>query len=271
MSTAKNFTGNIKGFLIDIDGVLYTGKERIAGAIKTINYLKRYKIPFLLATNTTRKSRYSLQSYLYSMGFKVNIEQIYSATYAARQWLIAHKIESIYLFLRGDAYREFKGFRVTANNPECIVLGDLGEDLTYNKLNHAFQLIMGGTKMLALQKNRYWNDGSDLVIDAGAIVAALEYATQKKAIIIGKPQKDFFKHALRELNLPSQDVAIIGDDLENDIKGGKQAGLFAIAVQTGKFTKEALMSLNVRPDLLMQSIADLPDWIEENRKLRRNE
>ena len=271
MSNAKNSPGNIKGFLIDIDGVLYAGKERIGGAIKAINYLKRYKVPFLLATNTTRRSRYSLQSYLYSMGFKVNIEQIYSTTYAARQWLIAHKIESIYLFLRGDAYREFKGFKVTANNPEYIVLGDLGDDLTYNKLNHAFQLIMGGTKMLALQRNRYWQDGSDLVIDAGAIVAALEYATQKKAIIIGKPQKDFFKHALRELSLPAQNVAIVGDDIENDIKGGKQAGLFAIAVQTGKFTKEALLNLNVRPDLLMQSIADLPDWIEENRKLRRDE
>lgn len=271
MSSTTNSPESIKGFLIDIDGVLYIGKERIAGAIKTINYLRRHKIPFLLATNTTRKSRYSLQSYLYSMGFKVNIEEIYSATYAARQWLIDHKVESIYLFLRGDAYREFKGFRVTANNPDYIVLGDLGNDLTYKKLNHAFQLIMGGTNMIALQRNRYWKDGSDLVIDAGAIVAALEYATRKKAIIVGKPQRDFFKHALKELNLPSQNVAIIGDDLESDIKGGKQAGLYAISVQTGKFTKEGLSSVNVKPDLLMQSIADLPDWIEENTGLRRKE
>lgn len=270
MISDKNFPDSIKGFLIDIDGVLYSGKERIPGAIKAINYLRRYKIPFLLATNTTRKSRYALQSYLYSMGFKVNLDQIYSAAYAARKWLIDHKVESIYLFLRGDAYREFKGFRVTANNPDYIVLGDLGDDLTYGKLNHAFQLIMGGTKMLALQRNRYWKDGNDLVIDAGAIVAALEYATRKKAIIVGKPQKEFFKHALKELGLPSQSVAIVGDDLENDIKGGKQAGLHAIAVQTGKFTKETLMSLTIKPDLLMQSIADLPDWIEENLKRKDN-
>ncbi len=270
MKEEKIFNKNIKGFLIDIDGVLYIGKERISGAIKAINHLKRNNIPFLLVTNTTRKSRYSLQSYLHNMGFKVEIEQIYSATFAAKQWLIEHKVNSIYLFLRGDGYREFKDFRVTANNPEYIVLGDLGEDITYNKLNHAFQLIMGGTKMLALQKNRYWKSGNDLVIDAGAIVAALEYATHKRAIVVGKPQKDFFKHAIKMLNLPPENIAVIGDDLESDISGGKRVGLFTIAVQTGKFTKEALQKVKVKPDLLMQSIADLPNWIEESQKRRED-
>ena len=257
---------NIKGFLIDIDGVLYIGTERIPGAIKTINYLRKNKFPFLLVTNTTRKSRYSLQSYLYSMGFRVNIEQIYSATYCARQWLIEHKINSIYLVLRGDGYREFKDFRVTANDPEYIVIGDLGEDITYSKLNHAFQLIMSGAKILALQKNRYWNNGNDLVIDAGAIVTALEFASGKRAIVVGKPQKGFFRNASKALNLSPQNIAVIGDDLEADIKGGKQAGLFTIAVQTGKSSKEAIQSSKIKPELLLQSIADLPDWIEENIK-----
>lgn len=257
-------TNNIKGFLIDIDGVLYIGKDRIPGAIKAINYLKKSKIPFLLATNTTRKSRFSLQSYLHSMGISVQIDQIYSAPFAARQWLIEHRIESIYLLLRGDAYREFKDFRVTANNPDYIVLGDLGEDLTYSKLNHAFQMIMEGTKMLALQKNRFWQDGDNLVMDAGAIVAALEYSTHRKAVVVGKPQKDFFKHAIKILDLPPQNIVVIGDDLENDIKGGKQMGMFTIAVQTGKFSEEVLLETKVRPDLLLQSIADLPDWIEHN-------
>lgn len=266
MEEDKVYQRNIKGFLIDIDGVLYLGKERIPGAIKTINYLRKNQIPFLLATNTTRKSRYSLQSYLHNMGFKVEIDQIYSATYAAQRWLIDHGVNSIYLFLRGDAYREFKDFRVTANNPEYIVLGDLGEDITYSKLNHAFQLIMGGTKILALQKNRYWMNGNEMVIDAGAIVAALEYATNKKAVVVGKPQKDFFKHAIKKIDLSSENIAVVGDDLESDIAGGKRMGTYTIAVQTGKFSKEALQKAKVKPDLLMPSIADLPDWYEEIKK-----
>jgi HAD superfamily hydrolase (TIGR01458 family) len=264
MNERNNSGIHIKGFLIDIDGVLYVGKDRIPGAIKAINYLKKNKIPFLLTTNTTRKSRYSLQSYLYSMGFRIEIEQIYSATFAARQWLIDHKVDSIYLVLRGDGYREFKDFRVTANNPEYIVLGDLGEDITYSKLNHAFQLLMGGAKMIALQKNRWWNNGNELVIDAGAIVAALEYATGKRAIIVGKPQKSFFKNAIKELNLSHQNIAVIGDDLESDIKGGNQLGLYTIAVQTGKLSKDDIQTSEIKPDLLMHSIGDLPDWIDEN-------
>lgn len=270
MNQEKNAINHIKGFLIDIDGVLYIGTDRIPGAIRAINYLKKNKFPFLLVTNTTRKSRYSLQSYLYSMGFRIEIEQIYSATFAARQWLIEHKVESIYLVLRGDGYREFKDFRVTANNPEYIVLGDLGEDITYSKLNHAFQLLMGGAKMLALQKNRYWSSGGELVIDAGAVVAALEYATGKRAITVGKPQKSFFKHALKELNLSYQDVAMIGDDLKSDINGGNQLGLYTIAVLTGKLTKEDIQGSDIKPDLLMHSIADLPEWIDENIKKSRS-
>lgn len=269
MEEDKIYNKKIKGFLIDIDGVLYFGNDRISGAIKAINYLKKNQIPFLLATNTTRKSRYSLQSYLHSMGFNVEIEQIYSTTYAGQQWLIDHQVNSIYLFLRGDAYREFKDFRVTANNPEYIVLGDLGEDLTYGKLNHAFQLIMRGTKMLALQKNRYWKKDAEWVIDAGAIVAALEFATGKRAVVVGKPQRDFFKHAIKKLALSPDSIAVIGDDLESDIAGGKRVGLFTISVQTGKFNNEALQNAKVKPDLLMPSIADLPDWYEEIRKSQR--
>lgn len=265
MNGKKSLARDVKGFLIDIDGVLYVGTERIPGAIKAINYLKKNNIPFLLVTNTTRKSRYSLQSYLYSMGFRVNIDQIYSATYSARQWLIEHKVNSIYLVLRGDGYREFKDFRVTANNPEYIVIGDLGEDITYSKLNHSFQLIMSGAKILALQKNRYWNNGNELVIDAGAIVSALEFATGKRAIIVGKPQKSFFRIAIKALNISSQNIAIIGDDIETDIKGGNQLGLFTIAVKTGKYSKEAIENSKIKPELIMQSIADLPDWIEDNK------
>jgi len=256
----------IKGFLIDIDGVLYVENQRIDGALEAIKFLKENQIPFLLLTNTSRRSRYSLLSNLQRMGFPVDLSHIYSAPYAASLWLKKQEIYTIYLMLRGDAYREFTDFKVTANKPDYLVLGDIGEDLTYDKLNHAFRMVMGGTKMLALQKNRYWQRKDGLSLDAGAIVAALEYATRKRARVIGKPSRDFFIQGIRLLELEPGEVAVIGDDLEADIYGGARVGAFTIVVKTGKFREEQLSVARAKPDLIWNSIAELPAWVEKITK-----
>ncbi len=258
----------IKGFLIDIDGVLYVEKQTIKGAVAAIEYLQRNKVPFLLATNTTRRSRFSLLNNLHRLGFKVQIEQIFSAPYAAAQWLQVRNVKSINLFVRGDTHREFKDFRITKNNPEYLVIGDVGEDLTYDRLNEAFRLVMSGAEMLALQKNRYWQRSTGLSIDSGAIVAALEYATQKKATVIGKPSPAFFEHAAALLQLPKENVAMIGDDWESDITGSLKAGLQTIAVETGKFSHQSpgRTRRKITP-IILPSIAELPAFIESSGRV----
>lgn len=255
----------IKGFLIDIDGVLYVEKQPIRGAVDAIEYLQSMNIPFILVTNTTRRSRYSLLTNLQQLGFRLDIEQIFSAPHAAALWLKEKDAKSISLFLRGDTYREFKDFHVTTNKPEYIIIGDIAEDLTYDYLNQAFRLIMSGTRMLALQKNRYWQTNTGLAIDTGAVVAALEYATQKRAIVIGKPNAAFFNHAIKRLGLPPENIAIIGDDLETDISGGAKVGLFTIAVRTGKFREENLRRKKKQPDHILKSIAELPNWLKSRK------
>lgn len=259
-SDTKRF-GPVRGFLIDIDGVLYTEKQAIPGALGAIEFLQEKQIPFLLVTNTTRRNRLSLQSNLRRMGFKIPIEQIFSAPVAAVEWLRQHEAESISLFMKGDTYREFKGFRITTNNPEYLVIGDIGEDLTYESINNAFRLVMGGAKMIALHKNRFWRRSIGLAVDTGAVVAALEYASRKRAMVIGKPSKGFFQQAVRMIGVPAEHLAVIGDDLDSDIIGGAQAGLQTIAVSTGKYHDPGSSGRGKRkPDLVWESIADLPGW-----------
>ena len=248
----------VNGFLIDLDGVLYEGETVIPGAVDTLHFLLKKQIPFLLITNTTRKSRFGIQNKLQRMGFRIPLEQIFSAPYAAAEWLRAHQAKSLYLFVRGDVFREFSEFKSTLYKPEYIVIGDMGEDLTYERLNQAFRMIMGGARIIALQKNRFWKKEDGLVIDAGAIVAALEYATRKRAIVIGKPRREFFRQAIKRLGLPAEKIAIIGDDLEADIQGGARVGLFTIAVKTGKFREQDLQRARLKPDLILGTFADLP-------------
>ena len=251
----------IAGFLIDIDGVLTIDNQRVDGAVEAINFLQDRKIPFLLVTNTTRQSRITIWHHLKRIGFPIEETDIITAPIAAAGWLKSRGIVSVNLFLSGSAVNDFKDFKITAFNPEYVVVGDLGPDLTFDKLNNAFRLIMNGAKILALQKNRFWQTGEGLTIDAGAMVAALEYAPNKRATIIGKPRKEFFLQAAGKLKIPAQELAMVGDDLETDIEGGQNAGLFGIAVKTGKFREEFLQQSKIKPGAIIDSIAELPEFI----------
>lgn len=254
-------SGKISGFLIDIDGVLITGHQRLPGALETIQFLKEKKIPFLLVTNTTRQSRITIWHHLKRAWFPVSESEIYTAPLAAVNWLRHKKVREINLLISGSAVNDFKEFKITAYNPEYIVIGDIGKELTFDRLNSTFRLIMNGAQILALQKNRYWQTEEGLTIDAGAIVAALEYATNKKATIIGKPSKDFFRQAAKMLGLPPRELAVVGDDIEMDVGGAQKAGMLGILVKTGKYRPELVEKSKIKPEIIIDSIAGLTKFI----------
>lgn len=96
------------------------------------------------------------------------------------------------------------------------------------------------------------------MLDIGAFVAGLEYVTGQTARIVGKPSVDFFQSGIDSLGLLRNQVAVVGDDIDNDVGGGQTAGLTGILVRTGKYRKEYADASSVRPDLVLESIADLP-------------
>ncbi len=253
--------GKISGFLIDIDGVLITGHQRLPGALETIQFLKEKKIPFLLVTNTTRQSRITIWHHLKRAWFPVTESDIYTAPLAAVNWLRNKKVNEINLLISGSAVNDFKEFKITAYEPEYVVIGDIGKELTFDRLNSTFRLIMNGAQILALQKNRYWQTEEGLTIDAGAIVAALEYATDKKATIIGKPSKDFFSQAAKMLGIPPRELAMVGDDIEMDVGGARKAGMLGILVKTGKYRPELVEKSKIQPDVVIDSIAGLTKFV----------
>jgi HAD superfamily hydrolase (TIGR01458 family) len=251
----------ISGFLIDIDGVLITGHQRLSGALETIQFLKEKKIPFLLVTNTTRQSRITIWHHLKRAWFPVEESEIFTAPLAAVNWLRNKKVKEINLLISGSAVNDFKEFKITAYHPEYIVIGDIGKELTFERLNYTFRLIMNGAHILALQKNRYWQTEEGLTIDAGSIVAALEYATNKKATIIGKPSKHFFLQAAKMLGLPPAELAMVGDDVEADVGGAQKAGMLGILVKTGKYRQELVKKSKIEPEVVIDSVAGLMKFI----------
>ena len=116
--------------------------------------------------------------------------------------------------------------------------------------------------MLALHKGRYWQTETGLRMDIGAFVAGLEYVTGQSATVIGKPSPDFFTLVLQDLGLLPEQVAMVGDDIESDIGGAQAVGMKGVLVRTGKYRSETTAVSKIKPSLIIDSVADLPDLPE---------
>ena len=113
----------------------------------------------------------------------------------------------------------------------------------------------------AIQKNRFWDPGGGLCLDAGPFVAALEYASERDAVLVGKPSTPFFVSAADYLGVSLNRIAVVGDSVANDVVGGQRAGCLGVAVRTGTFRDEHLEGLERPPNAVLDSIADLPGWL----------
>ncbi|HEX2897844.1 MAG TPA: HAD-IA family hydrolase, partial [candidate division Zixibacteria bacterium] len=135
-----------------------------------------------------------------------------------------------------------------------VASSETSADWTYELLNKVFNMLITGSKMIALHKGKYWQTDLGLSLDIGVFVDGLEYVTGQTATVIGKPSKTFFQMALKDLGVKASKAAMIGDDLDNDIKGAQSAGLKAILVKTGKYREELVKKSKVKPDFVIDSI-----------------
>lgn len=248
---------SIDGLLIDVDGTLQEDGVPIPGAIDAIESFRREGIPFRLLTNITRFSRADLAEFLRGMGFRADPAEIITATSGAARWLERNGIRRVRLLATPSARTEFSSFVLDQENPEVVLVGDLGRGWSYDVLNVALRDLVAGATLVAIQRNRYWMTGEGLVLDAGAFVAALEYATECEATVVGKPSRAFFDSATAELGLPPDRIAMIGDDLESDVEGAVRAGLKAIAVRTGKYQPGSEERLRAAGATIIDSVEKL--------------
>ena len=249
---------SIKGFLIDLDGVIYIEDQTIPGAVEAVIWLRQQGIPFRFLTNTTMHSRDTLVAKLLRFGIQAESGEMFSTAVVAAKWLADKGISRVQLLLTEDAKKDFDGFDITDHQPEVVVVGDLGAGYTFEILNSAFLSVKSGAQLIALQRGRWWQTKSGLAIDVGAFVAALEYATETEAELIGKPNRAYFEMALADIGLDPANVAMIGDSINKDISGAQAVGMPTVLVRTGHYAYDAQKPLPVQPDWTVDSIADLP-------------
>jgi HAD superfamily hydrolase (TIGR01458 family) len=253
----KNFA-QIKGLLFDLDGVLYVGSAPVAGAIAAVKTLQNSGLVCRFITNTSTLSLQSLQNKINALGFEIPKKEIISAPQAALNYLKTQHNPICRFLLADDVKKDFAAFKQSDTKAEFIVVGDIGNAWTYQMLNEVFACLMRGAKLIAIHKNRFWQTEHGLQMDIGAFIHGLEYASNTQAMIIGKPAKEFFNIALADMRLEAAQVLMIGDDIDSDIGGAQQAGIKSVLVRTGKYRQAYADASNIKPDLLLDSVADLP-------------
>jgi HAD superfamily hydrolase (TIGR01458 family) len=263
-----NSLSDVRGFLIDLDGVLYVDETPIHGAVDAINTLKGHGMPCRFLTNTSTLSRASIGAKLRGMGFDITDAEIFSAPQAVLSYLQQKPNAVCKLYVADDVRSDFAHLRQTRELPTHIVIGDIGPRWDYALLNDILNDLLNGAELVAIHKNKFWQTDAGLRLDIGGFIAALEYASNKPARVMGKPSRDFFDLAAHDLGVDKKSVAVIGDDVDSDVQGAQRAGLSGILCKTGKFREEYFANSSVKPDYIIDSIRYLPYLLAKFERAR---
>jgi phospholysine phosphohistidine inorganic pyrophosphate phosphatase len=263
MSALKN--SRFAAVLLDITGVLTDGEIAIPGSIEAVRKLRESGLKIRLVTNESSVPRRMLAARLIAMGFSVQ-EQDIIAPCPALLTLLKRENMRPHLLVHPKLLPEFDG--IDESNPNCVVVSDAADNFTYENLNEAFRALINMEKprLFSLGRGKYYSDNGVLVLDVGVFTAALEYAANIKAEVIGKPQPEFFTSALTDMKVEPQEAVMIGDDVIGDVGGAQHCGLTGVLVRTGKYRPSDEDHPVVHPDAVVDDLAQAVDLILESRK-----
>ncbi len=191
------------------------------------------------------------------MGFSIQQHEVFTAPNAVHDYLLEKHL-SPFLVVHPALETEFAD--LAPDQSPAVVIGDAADAFTYERLNQAFRLLMDGAPLLAMGNNRYFKENNQLSLDMGPFAAALEFAADTKARIIGKPARAFFEAAVSDTGCRNEEVVMVGDDVISDVIGALDAGLQGILVKTGKYREKDELQLNARGSCV-KDITEAVDYI----------
>lgn len=239
--------------LLDISGVIYEGSTLIEGAAEAIGRARQQQLILRFVTNTATKSAATLLTDLAAMGIDVEAGELLTAPMAAKAYLQQKGLRPFCL-LHPNLQQEFA--ELDQSQPNCVLLGDAGDDLNYANLNTAFRLCKAGAPLIGIGMNKYFKDDDGLKLDAGGFIRLVEWAADVEATIMGKPSKAFFDQVVASTGVRAAECLMVGDDVHSDVVGAVAAGLQGCLVQTGKYQAGDEQALPAGAKMI-PSIADL--------------
>jgi HAD superfamily hydrolase (TIGR01458 family) len=251
--------------LLDVDGVLHVSGEAIPGGADAVARLRDAGHRLRFVTNSTTRARSQLAGELRALGVELEDDELQTTPRAAAHTLKGRRVLAMTM---AAILEDLDGVELVGEEAEAVLLGGADETaetnrvFSYMNLARAFAELDAGADLYCLHRNRWWQTSRGPLLDAGAFVAGLEYAAGVQATLLGKPSPSYFSAALDALDADPEMTWMVGDDVEADVVGAKGVGMRAVLVRTGKFRPDEVELARVRPDGIVSSIADLPEWLE---------
>ncbi|WP_349408375.1 TIGR01457 family HAD-type hydrolase [Pseudalkalibacillus sp. SCS-8] len=254
-----------KGYLIDLDGTMYRGKEQIQEAVDFVKDLKENGTPYLFITNNSANTRQQVTERLQKFGVPAQPEHVFTSSMATAEY-IRRETKKAKIFMIGE-----QGLRDALEGAGCEIVEDeeadyvvmgIDRSLTYQKLETACLAVRKGAKLLSTNKDVAFPTDRGLVPGNGALTSVVAVSTGVDPVFIGKPEPIIMELAMQKLNLPKKHVLMIGDNYHTDILAGRNAGIDTLLVYTGVTRQVDDISPDERPTYTVDSL-DLWDVHKE--------
>lgn len=249
----------MKNYLIDMDGVLVSGRTIIPGADQFIARLQASGAEFLVLTNNPLYTPGDLAHRFKLIGLDIPAERIFTSAMATARFLRSQKANAT-AFVIGEsgltAPIHEVGYVITDTDPDYVVLG---ETHSYNleQITKAIRLVAAGAHFIATNPDPSGPGEGGIVPACGAMAALIERATGVAPFFVGKPNPLMMRMALNYLDIHSEDTVMVGDRMDTDIIGGVQAGLETILVLTGVTREENVRRFPYQPTRIVPSVAEI--------------
>ena len=247
--------------LIDLDGTMYAGSTVIDGAAAAVRRLRDLGVAVRFTTNTDSVTPATLVRRLAGMGVVTSLDEVLTPVVLARA-LLDEDAGARAMVIASPEVRSVLAGRIAtgAERVTHVIVADPSYGADYAQMDSAFHAIRDGAQLVAMQMGRWVQRDSGAHLDTGGWVRLLEYAAEVEARVLGKPSPDFFRLATTSAGVEASRALVVGDDRACDIAGGCAAGCHTVLVRTGK----GAVSRGADPDLVVGSIADVPDVIVNN-------
>ncbi len=250
----------IKGFICDMDGVIYHGNQILPGVREFIQWMQDENKEYLFLTNNSGYTPRELNQKLARMGLDVPEEHFYTSALATAAFL-RQQAPGCSVFAIGEAglLNALYDAGVTMNdvNPDYVVVGE-GRAYSLDTLTKATNLVLGGAKLIGANSDVSGPIENGIAPACGALVAPIELATGKKAYFCGKPNPLMMRTGLRLLGCHSAEAVMIGDRMDTDVISGMESGMATVLVLSGVSTRETLSTYAYRPSIVLNGVGDIP-------------
>lgn len=267
----------IGGVLFDIDGVLVTSWQPIAGAAETLQVLADRQIARSYLTNTTTRTRVQIAELLSAAGMDVAADEVITAAVLTAEY-VRDRYPGARCFLvnSGQIGQDMPGVDVVYSSeftglsrpetPDVVLLGGAGPEYSHLTLSWVYDWMAQGVPVVAMHRSTAWNTADGLRIDTGMYLIGMEDTSGLRATAVGKPAPEGFLAAANRIGLDPDEMCMVGDDLNNDVLAAQVVGMTGVLVRTGKFRQNTLDrwaadEFAMQPNHVIDSVADLPELL----------